>query len=272
MCLAVGATACGSNTPASSRSTTTLGVAASTTTSAPAGTQTTGTRTVISPIGLNVRSAPSSTASVLGTAAQGVTLTVLGYTAQGGGWYQVKGSTVTGYISSDATLSAQGAFMGYSAPSGAFSALYPSGWTATAEPPSGVDFYPSGGSDSIVVTTATSTAALGQVQTGYSQVNSSSAVVCGVTGNLVTYMTTAATSTPSATAVGGTTLEAYQVQIALTLGTKQYLGVTANLASLNDLPTVQDLVYSLSFPIAQCVGAAAVPPSTTTPSTTHTGT
>ncbi|HLI74701.1 MAG TPA: SH3 domain-containing protein, partial [Acidimicrobiales bacterium] len=45
-----------------------------------------GVRTVLSPIGLNIRSQPSSSASVVRTAAQGAVLTVLAHTDQGGGW------------------------------------------------------------------------------------------------------------------------------------------------------------------------------------------
>ncbi|MGH9120703.1 MAG: hypothetical protein ACRDYC_01965, partial [Acidimicrobiales bacterium] len=162
-----------------------------------------------------------------------------------------------------------GTFTGYSPTSNAFSALYPTGWTATPEPPNGVDFSSPGGSDSVAITTATS--ALPQGESGYGQVNSTSAVVCGVTGNLVTYMkASTGSSTPSVTGVGNTTLETYLVQLNLALGPKEYLGVNANLSSLNDISSAQDVIYSLSFPIAQCVGAAAVPPSTTALSSTTT--
>ncbi|HEX4865417.1 MAG TPA: SH3 domain-containing protein, partial [Acidimicrobiales bacterium] len=82
---------------------------------------------MLSPTGLNVRAAPSASAGVLGSAAQGVALTVLGYTNSGGGWFKVKGATVTGWISEQPTLSAPGEFRFYS--SSQFAALYPASWT-----------------------------------------------------------------------------------------------------------------------------------------------
>src|ERR1700689_5135239 len=80
----------------------------STTTTSVPGVQTTGPRTVLSPIGLHVRAGPSTAAKILGTAAEGVVLDVLGHTSQGGGWFKVKGATVTGWITASATLSAPG--------------------------------------------------------------------------------------------------------------------------------------------------------------------
>lgn len=78
---------------------------------------------MLSPTGLNVRGAPSASGPVVGSAAQGTVLTVLGYTAGGGGWFKVKGATVTGWITAQPSLSAPGEFHTYS--SSAFSALYP---------------------------------------------------------------------------------------------------------------------------------------------------
>ena len=45
---------------------------------------------------------------VLGTAAWGSVLTVLGHTGADGGWFEVKGATHTGWISGDPMLSAAG--------------------------------------------------------------------------------------------------------------------------------------------------------------------
>src|SRR5690348_8396226 len=69
------------------------------TTPTPAGSnapQTTGARTVLAPLGLNLRSSASPTAQVLGTLAQGTLLTVVGYSAESGGWYRVQGTSTTG--------------------------------------------------------------------------------------------------------------------------------------------------------------------------------
>src|ERR1700681_3458376 len=100
--LALVLAACTSPNPhhATGHTTTTSTTSApSTSTTVPAS----GIRTVLSPVGLNIRSGPSTTSGVLVTAAQGAVLTTL---AQGSGWLEVKGPTVTGWISDDPTLSA----------------------------------------------------------------------------------------------------------------------------------------------------------------------
>ena len=72
-----------------------------------------GVRTVLSTLGLNIRGAPALTGPILGTAAQGAQLSVVGHTDQNGGWYQVQGQTVSGWISADPSLSATGQFQQY---------------------------------------------------------------------------------------------------------------------------------------------------------------
>lgn len=225
--------------------------------------QTSGTRTVLSPIGLNVRSQPSATASILGSAAEGATLTVLGHSA---GWYNVKGATVTGYITDDPTLSAAGTFMSYSDGQGAYSLLYPDGWTAIAAPPSAVVFHPATGHDSIVVSTAATIGQLGDDQLGYHQDSSTEVVVCGVTGQLVTYAQqgAAATATTAPVLPGTTVSEQNLVQINLTLDPTHALGVDANLSDLDQVPTVDDVINSLSFPFPQCQGGSTSTPGPAT--------
>ena len=88
----------GSSGPRPPGAAVTVPPAISTTTTIP-GIQTSGTRTVLSPIGLNVRDQPAATGRVLGVAGQGAALAVIGYTPAGGGWYHVHGATVTGWIS-----------------------------------------------------------------------------------------------------------------------------------------------------------------------------
>src|SRR5258708_40287660 len=70
--------------------------------SASSGAQTSGVRTVLAPLGLNLRSADSSQSQVLGTVAQGTLLNVVGHSDSNGGWYHVKGDTTSGWITANA--------------------------------------------------------------------------------------------------------------------------------------------------------------------------
>ena len=222
--------------------------APSTSTTVPAN----GVRTVLSPVGLNIRSGPSTTSAVLVTAAQGAVLTAV---AQGSGWLEVKGPTVTGWISDDPTLSAPGAFVAYSSTKHQVSLLYPQGWTATESPPASVVFHPSSGLDTVVVTTATTVGQLGRGLPGYHQTNDEQVVVCGVTGDLVTFVQTGAptTSTQPARVVA----EHYLAQVHLTLDAQHALGIDANVADMSQLQSYRDFVNSVAFPFPQCHPAGA---------------
>jgi hypothetical protein len=209
---------------------------------------------VLSPIGLNVRAQPAKTAAVLGTAAQGAVLTVLAHTAATGGWFQVKGATVTGWISDSATLSAQGTFGNYLASTGDFGALYPATWTTVAAPPASVVFRAPSGGDTIVVTSAAKVALLGAGRAGYRATGSEEVVVCGVTSYLTRYVmvatpATAATTTPAS---GGAAPEPNLAQVRITLDPQHALGIDANLTDLSQLQTVRDFVNSVTFPFPQC--------------------
>jgi Bacterial SH3 domain len=229
----------------------------SSSTSAPASSSTlapgqaSGERTVLSPIGVNVRAEPSMSAKVLGTAAQGAVLTTLGHVDANGGWYQVRGATVTGWISADPTLSAPGEFRTYT--SGLFSALYPATWTSAESPPASVVFRSDTGPENIVVTGGPSEAKLPQGRDGYGQSGSRQIVVCGVTSDLVTYQQAESSgTTPPATAA--TTLP-FLAEILLTVDAQHALGVYGNLSDLGpQLQTFQAFAASLVFPSKQCTG------------------
>ena len=226
---------------------------ASTTTPA----QTSGTRTVLSPLGLNIREQPSKAAKVLGTVARGTTLTVLGHTADGGGFYQVKGATVTGWVTDGPAYTSSGKFMAYGSDDHQFSALYLDTWTVTEAPPTSVVFRPPSGGDSIVVTTAATVALLGRGRTGYQQRHSETAVVCGITADLITYeaggtSTGTSTTTGASAPPGGATGERFLAQVHLTLDPMHALGIDANLADSASLPEVRDLINSVKFPFPQC--------------------
>jgi hypothetical protein len=207
------------------------------------GVQASGPRTVLSPIGLHVRAGPSLGAKVLGTASQGIVLTVLGHTAVGGGWYEVKGETVTGWISASPTLSAPGRFSGFTSSVHQFAALYPVAWRVAETRASAVFRAPSG-AESFEVTTAPTAANLGRGRPGYSEVRSEPIVACGVTGDLNTYMS--ASPPPRAST--------YYAQIRLTLDAKHALGIAANLTNLAQLQAVRDFANSVTFPYPQCQG------------------
>jgi hypothetical protein len=74
------------------------------------------TRTVLSPLGLRIHSAPVlDSKNVLGGFSQGRTFTVLEYQSGGGGWFRVQGQTLTGWVVADPSLSAASTFNRYSA-------------------------------------------------------------------------------------------------------------------------------------------------------------
>jgi Bacterial SH3 domain len=213
--------------------------------------QTSGVRTVLSPLGLNIRAQASKAAPIVRTAAQGATLTVFGHTDQGGGWFAVKGTTVTGWITDNPSLSAPGRFVSYTSSAHQFSTLYPDAWTFMEAPPASVVFRPRSGSDSVVVTAASTADLLGHGRGGYQQGYSALVVVCGVTGDLVTYSQVGG-APPTAPAPGGAQPERYLAQVRLTLDPQHALGFDANLAAISGLQAVRDLLSATSFPFPQC--------------------
>jgi len=257
---------CSTSSRPAAVTTATTSVSVSPTTAASASTtaapQTSGVRTILSPVGLNVRAQASKSAPVLGTAAQGATLTVLGHVDAGDGWYQVKGATVTGFMSDKATLSAPGQFTAYSSTPLQFAALYPQKWTVAEAPPNSVVFHPPAGSDSIVVTTAATTSLLGRGRSGYRQAHDEQIVVCGVTGDLLTFEQANTASTAAAPA-GGVVPERYLAQIHLLLDAQHALGIDANLADTSQLQTLRDFANSVSFAFPQCEQGTGPTTSTT---------
>ncbi len=207
---------------------------------------------MLSPTGLHVRAQPDKSAKVLGTAAQGAQLTVLGHTDAGGGWFQVKGATVTGWISADPSLSAAGQFLEYS--SAQFSALYPSGWTSSPSPPANVVFRSGRGPEDIVVVAASNEVKLPKGRDGYGRSGATQIVVCGVTSELVTYQRSASASS-TVTGVSSPASLQYLAQVRLTLDANHALGIYGDVADLGpQLQTFRDFVASVTFPFPQCAG------------------
>jgi hypothetical protein len=215
---------------------------ASTTTTRPAN-EARGPQTVLSPVGLNVRSGPAKSDRVIGTAAQGVALLRLGRTNKNGGWYEVSGATVIGWISAAPSLSAPGHFGYYS--STAFNVLYPAGWTFSGKPSAGVVFRPRSTAEDVIITASTSVSKLPTIghaasvfRYGLQQV-----VACGVSGYLYSYRT----GSP----------HKFYADAAFSLGPGHALGLKTTLSSLSQITTVLDFVNSISFPLPVCVGKAA---------------
>ena len=217
--------------------------------------QTTGARTVLAPVGLNIRAQPSTAAPVVRTAAQGAVLTVLAHTAQGGGWFQVRGPTVSGWITDNPTLSAPGTFTSYSSTTHQVSLFYPEGWTAAEATPTTVVFHPASGGDTVAVTTATTVDQLGRGRAGYTESDSTQVVVCGITTNLVTY--TLQGTPPASGLPSGVTAGHFLAQVRVTLDPQHALGLDANTADPSGLEMFRAIVSSVTFPFPQCQGAGS---------------
>jgi hypothetical protein len=213
--------------------------------------QTSGVRTVLSPVGLNMRAQPNKSAKILGTAAQGTVLTVLGHTDSSGGWFDVKGASLTGWISGDPTLSAPGEFRRYT--SGQFNVLYPATWTSSASSPASVTFQ-STGPESIISASTATRSQLPQGRAGYGQKASEQVVVCGVTSYLVTYQSAGATGS-TVPGAGTPTALPYLAQVRLTLDAQHALGFDANLTDLEaQLLVFHQFLASVTFPFPPCTG------------------
>jgi hypothetical protein len=191
---------------------------------------------------------PARTAKVLGTAAQGTVLTVLSHSDADGGWFEVKGSTVTGWMSADPALSSAGEYRSFT--STEFSAMYPAAWSASGFPPDNVVFKSGAGPEQIVAVAAATTAKLPAAPQGYGQTGSSQVVVCGITSELITYQqvrsTTSANNGPSAM---------YLASVQLSLDAQHALGFYATLSDTNSqLQIFRAFLASVTLPVKQCVG------------------
>jgi hypothetical protein len=217
-----------------------------------------GVRTVLAPLGLNIHASAQLSAAVLGTAAQGVSLSVLDHTDQGGGWFKVQGQTVTGWIVSDPTLTADGQFTAYQSSTRNFSALYPQTWTF-AEQPTAAVFYPMTGVQTMVVRNGAHIADFGPVgASGYVGTGEQTVVVCGVTANLDLYSHVGTPPpTPSPGVAGPLPLLA---QLRLRLDPTHAMALDFNYTGSADLGVFSDFYNSMTFPYPQC---EAPPPSPT---------
>ena len=242
------------------------------TTGSPGGTpgpQTSGVRTVLAPLGLNMRSAAASTAQVLGTLAQGTELTVIGYSADNGGWYRVKGTSTSGWITANPLYSSPHHFALYQSAQRGFNALYLEDWTF-AEDPAAVVFRPqSNGGQAVVVQTAANLAALGPAgRGGYTVASVNSVEVFGVTGVLREYdRTGAVAASPGADSPPPL---AHLAEIRLTIDSNRAMRLDFGYDAAGDLQQFVDFYNSLSFPPPATPGASGSPGAS--PSATATAT
>ena len=152
-------------------------------------TQTSGTRTVLATLGLNLRASPSTSGAVVGSLGEGTEVTVIGSTDQNGGWYNVQGETRSGWITANPQYSTARHMTSFASSQHGFSLLFPDTWSFVDNGGATVMFAPqSGGVEQVVVSTAANQAALGQPGiTGYSASSGNSVEVFGVTGTLRTF-------------------------------------------------------------------------------------
>ena len=240
---------CGCSLPGVARETATPSATPATASPSPAAPSVSSVRTVLAQLGLNIHARPSATSPVLGVAAQGTTLTVL-QQQSGGGWFEVQGQTVTGWIVSDPALTAPGLFTAFNSQQLAFSALYPQSWTFAVAGTS-VLFRPQQGAQTILVRTATSASAFGGAPPGYLSSFSQQEIVCGYTGTLVEYELAGGSATPSPPVPGVTSLP-LMADIGLTFDATHAMDLSFEYSAQSDLSVFQDFYNSLVVPYPLC--------------------
>jgi Bacterial SH3 domain len=221
-------------------------------------------RTVLTPLGLNIRSQPSRSAQVAGTAAWGTLLTVLDHRGSGGsGWYQVQGQSVTGWISDDPSLSAQGQVNPYQSARG-FSSLYPVDWTF-AEEAADTLFRPQQGSPaSIVVRTAATVSAFGNQPAGYAIAYSDdSLVVCGYTGTLIESALVQGASPPPQPSGSTAVSLSKHADIRLRFDAAHAMELAFNYDSQDQLPIFEDFYNAITYPYPLCQAPESPAPQPT---------
>jgi uncharacterized protein YgiM (DUF1202 family) len=217
-------------------------------------------RTVLSPLGLNIRQDMSVASTRLGTAAQGAVLEVVGHTDQNGGWYKVQGQTVSGWITADPTLTAAGQFTQYQSQDRQFSALYPQSWTF-AESTTDVLFHPVAGDQTIVARNGAHVADFGAAgATSFNASGQETVIVCGVTADLNEY--THVGAPPVSPAPGTAGPLALLAQIRLRLDATHALALDFNYNTSADLDVFSAFYNSMTFPFPQCQLPAASPSPT----------
>jgi hypothetical protein len=145
--------------------------------------------TVLAPDGVNFRTEPSPTASVVGIVAQGVTLPIISHTSAAGGWWQVKGSTAVGWITADPEYTSTGSFQTFSGGSSTapWSVLYAAGWNFAQDSSGAVVFSGPNGDTITVIQAATAAQLPAAAPSRTAESDVASVDIYGITTALVTY-------------------------------------------------------------------------------------
>ena len=225
-----------------------------------------GIRTVLTPLGLNVRAGPATSAHALALASRNTVLQVLGHDDANGGWYHVRGETVTGWVSADPALTSGHRFQLYASDSRGFDALYRDSWTFS-ESADAVGFRPQSGSERITVRGAAGMSALGPVGgPGYTRRQDDSVVVCGVTADLVQFdhATGNATHSASASPPAAEQPLGHLAELQLPLDASHALDLRFDFDKPTQLVELSDFYNSMSLAAPQCRPPAAPVPAAPT--------
>jgi hypothetical protein len=218
------------------------------------------TRTVLSPLGLRIHSAPAlGSANVIGNFGQGASFTVLDYQSGGGGWLKVQGRSKVGWIVADPTLTAPGTFNQYGSADGV-AALYPQTWGFQQES-YGVIFLPQQGTQNMLLQSGPTLESFGpQGLPGYTQSMSGTVVVCGYTGSLDEYAKNASYAGAPPTALPVPRLSLYD-EIRIKFDATHAMLIGFNYQNSGQLDVFADLYNSLTFPFPLCEAPAAPTPT-----------
>ncbi len=227
------------------------------------GAQTSGVRTVLAPLGLNLRSSDSATSQVLGTVAQGTVLTVIGHSDSGSGWYRVKGDTTSGWITADPRYSSPHRFQLYQSSTRGFSALYLEGWAFTEDQTATVFRPTQGGGQAIVVTAGASLDQLGAAgASGYTLASTDTVEVFGVTAQLHVY---SRTGQPSPGGPDAPPPLSHLAELRFTIDAQRAMRIDFGYDNSGDLPELADFYNSISFPPPATPGGSPSPSPTPLP-------
>jgi hypothetical protein len=219
------------------------------------------TRTVLSPLGLRIHSAPVlDSKNVLGGFSQGRTFTVLEYQSGGGGWFRVQGRTLTGWVVADPTLTAVGTFNAYSEANGV-TALYPQTWGFQQESFGSLFVPQQGSTESAVLELASSLKAFGAAGLpGYTQSSSTPVLVCGYTGTVSYYVKQTPYSGPTPAPLP-VARQPFYAEVRFTIDSTHAMLIGFNYQDSSQLEVFSDLYNSVAFPFPLCEKPAAPTPS-----------
>ncbi|MGC1184737.1 MAG: SH3 domain-containing protein [Candidatus Dormiibacterota bacterium] len=144
--------------------------------------------TVIAPLGVNFRSAPSASAAVVGVIPQAISLPLVSPTPAAGGWWKVQGATQIGWITSDPQYTSTLTFQIFEGAGNVpWSVMYPNGWTFDQASSGPVVFNGPQGATLTFYTEASTGQLPAAAPAGASQSGVTSVQIYGVTASLVRY-------------------------------------------------------------------------------------